>query len=129
MTDILLIGILAVVTRYDEPYIGRPLYCGGYYEVDAAPWFAVPISQLGQLYQCGDLIYAHGITRDGEPWSMLGRVRDVGPFGAHCVRAEDTCAPIVFDVGNAPFDELSARLDGWTNITERARWQRLQSPN
>lgn len=123
MTDILLGLALAVATRYEEPYVGRPLYCGGYYEIDAAPWFAVPVSQIDEI-GCNTLIHAHGVTDDGEPWSMMGRVRDVGPFDDSCVMQPDgTCAPILFDIGGvSPWgDDLSARLEGWTNITREAR--------
>jgi hypothetical protein len=107
-----ILAIATVVTVYSGHYVGRPLYCGGTYDLDAEPWIAVPVEQLAE-YPCGSLLVLRGVREDGTMWWYQGRVMDTGIFGNNCVVQRDgTCAPILFDLPEfaAPFDGLSARV-------------------
>lgn len=109
------------ITTYGGPFEGQPLRCSTferplYYSDDTPKWIALPSSQLGVTWQCGDRIYV--------PGHGTYQALDSGPFAAHCVVYGDQCAPIVGDVPaiHAPFEgtsiqgrivNLSAVARGW----------------
>ena len=128
--------ILLVATVYSGPYVGQPLYCdrgeGLIYDEAAAPWVALPVSEHGITWECGDLVYVGGVDANGEPWSLLARALDAGPLAGYCVEmpAEEgamtaplQCVPIGVDVPApfAPFAGTSARVDRFVNFTAEAQ--------
>jgi len=123
----LLVGLALWATTYKMPYVDRPLYCGQTYTDTVAPWVAVPVSQMGTLYECGDLVILRGLTAGGEPWWYQGTVQDVGPLSLYCIETEAGCEPIGFDIPAiyAPFPGLSARVTEVWNISAEARaWRK-----
>lgn len=119
--------VLLVVTVYAGPYVGQPLYCDqgqGLAYDDAAPaWVALPVSEHGISWQCGDLVYLSGVDAKGQPWSLMARALDAGPLARYCVEMEEGCAPIAADIPQpwAPFDGLSARVFVFVNFSAAAR--------
>jgi len=112
----LIIGaVFAVVTAYTDQGV---TYCGKQTQELGPTWLAVPVEQIGTLYQCGDLVYIRG-----QDWSLLARVEDAGPFGNNFVIQEDgTYAPILFDIGGlTPFEGLSSPIVDWMNVSAEAR--------
>lgn len=120
----LIVGLFAAVTMYTDRGLTR---CGALTSEIEGAWVAVPASQLGTVYLCGDLVLLGGVDADGEPWSYLGRVQDTGYLGGRCVVQPDgRCAPIWFDLPeeHVPFPGLSARLTKAINLSALAReWQ------
>jgi hypothetical protein len=113
---------LVAITVYAGQYVGQPLYCGGFYDAVTVPWVAMPVSQHGVTWECGDVI---GIWDGGEIRTFVAL--DAGPFGRHCVEQPDGgCLPIAVDVPapHAWFDGLSTTGRVW-NVTELQReWTR-----
>lgn len=72
---------LVVATWYAGIYIGGPLYCGGMYETDRAPWVAVDVGdyESGRV-TCGDWLR---IT-DGDT-VVLAQAMDAGYLSRHYV--------------------------------------------
>jgi len=84
------VTVIGVVTMYAiSAHLGNPLYCGGVYGPDQAPWVATDAS----FADCGDVIgvWSGGVYR-------RFRARDRGPLGRYCVRWGDACLPIGADV-------------------------------
>lgn len=103
--------IVCICTAYAEPYIGGPLFCGGTYAADTAPWVALPYRDYRGSWDCGEPVYLSGVDAYGSPWSLYARAMDTGPFGALCVKQPDgSCPQIVADVPMflAPFSGLSS---------------------
>ena len=86
--------ITIALTIYAGPYVGQPLFCGGYYDDASPPWVAMPYRDLGVTWECGDRI---GILADGE--LRVFTAMDAEPFGAYCVMQPDgECLGIGADV-------------------------------
>ena len=106
------------LTAYGGEFIGQRLFCATqsnplYYDHNTPPWIALPASQHGITWQCGDLIYIPGLG--------TFRALDAGPFGDHCVVTGDQCLPIVADIPtiHAPF-KLSMAGE-WVNLSAVVR--------
>jgi len=111
-----LLTVAAVATMYTD--IG-PLYCGGHTSTTQEPWLALPISQLGTTWQCGDLYY----LRFSDGTTLMARALDAGPFAKYCVQLDNNCLPIVADIpqAHAPFPGLSIPIAQMFNITAEVR--------
>ena len=84
-----------VATWYGEPYVGRSLYCGGWYKESTPAWVAVDVREYeaGRV-RCGDLL---DITwKSGE--RLSARAWDAGPFEGYYVEDWGRDLPIVVDV-------------------------------
>jgi len=92
-----LIALVGIATAYAGPYIGQPLYCGGVYDVQAEPWIALPISELGYSWECGDLVY----LRFADGSTLMARAMDAGPLGLYNVQGQAIMADV--PVHLAPF--------------------------
>lgn len=86
--------LLGVATWYAGPYVGGPLYCGGTYAEDTAPWVAVDVSeyQSGRI-QCGDLLTVWIGGKMLQAWAM-----DAGYLYRYYVEQWGKETPIVVDV-------------------------------
>jgi hypothetical protein len=115
---ILLLAIAA--TRYDHPYVGRPLYCdrgqGLVYAETTTPWVALDVTEFksGRV-RCGDPV----LVRFQDGTTLRARALDAGNLYDHYIadlplpsgegRGEGGL-PIAVDVPThlAPFPGLSA---------------------
>lgn len=97
------------------------LFCGVTVTETTGIWFALPVSEHGITWECGDRIC---IDAGGE--RHCGDALDGGPFGSYCVRQLDgTCPRIAADVPqpHAWFEGLSTVGKVW-NVTELQReWE------
>jgi len=94
---------VGVGTTYAGEYVGRPLFCATpdnplYYDATLPPWVALPVSEYGHSWQCGDLSKVTIYHADGTTEAFTAHALDAGPFGRHCVVTGDGCLPIVVDV-------------------------------
>jgi len=127
--------VLFVATVYAGPYVHQPLYCdqgsGLVYDVGAVePWVALPASEHGVSWWCGDLVYLSGVDAEGQPWSLMARALDAGPLAGYCVMVpnqsksgERECVPIGADIPApfAPFAGMSATVERFVNVSAEAR--------
>lgn len=126
---------MRMATVYGESYVGRPLFCdrgqGLVYGDATEPWVALPVSEYGITWECGDLIYVGGTDATGEPWSLTARALDAGPLAKYCIEVDEQCMPIAVDIPEplAPFPGLSARVSWLVNISAMARqWREMGAP-
>jgi hypothetical protein len=114
--------LTGVVTIYQEPYVGRPLYCSSpaeprYYDVNSpAAWIALDAAyyESGRA-RCGDQILVTA-TDDGSGWAVIAQALDAGPLSAYYIEQWPGTSqhlerqPIVADLPAhlAPFSGLSA---------------------
>jgi hypothetical protein len=107
--------LTGVVTIYQEPYVGRPLYCSSpaeprYYDVNSpAAWIALDAAyyESGRA-RCGDQVLVTGAV-DGSGWAVIVQALDAGPLSAYYIEQWPD-KPIVADLPAhlAPFSGLSA---------------------
>ena len=105
-----LIALTGIATAYAGPYVGGPLYCGGVYDLQAAPWIALP---TGGAWECGDLVYLR--FEDGS--TLMARALDAGPLGLYNVQGQAIIADVPAHL--APF-ALSGPVELY-NFGEAAR--------
>ena len=86
-----------VATRYDEPYVGGPLYCGGTYTLEAEPWVAVDVG----LYESGAICCGDVLLVTTPYGTIRARAIDSGPLLRYNVGGQ----PILVDIPThlAPF--------------------------
>ena len=111
---------LVAITMYIPR--GPVTFCGQQVADIAVPWVAMPYSQHGITWECGDRV---GVMIDGQV--RVYTALDTGPFGAYCVRQLDgTCPPIAADIPqqHKPFPGLSAVGRVWVIRSKRAGGRR-----
>ena len=100
------------------------LFCDVVVDADTPPWIAMPVSQHGITWQCGDRI----AVNDGDVTRYFTAL-DAGPFGAHCVlQPGGDCLPIAADVPEpwAWFDGLSTVGRVWNVSKLQREWSQFQ---
>lgn len=106
--------VLLAITVYAGPYVGEPLYCGGFYDETTAPWAAMPESFWEGGGECGHKV---GVLIDGEVhvYTVLDRM---APGDWYVIQPDGTWLPIGADLPalHAPFEGLSTVGRVW-NIT------------
>jgi hypothetical protein len=100
--------LAGIATWYAGPYIGGPLYCGGYYTTDNMPWVAVDVSEYeNSRIRCGDTLM---IWLAGE--MIRARAMDAGPLYKYYIEDFGPELPIVVDIPKHlwPLETLSAKV-------------------
>ena len=100
------------------------LYCGEFVSDQTEPWFALPVSEHGITWECGDRICV-----DADGARHCGWAKDAGPFGRFCVlQLDGTCPRIAVDVPEAWawFEGLSTTGQVWNVSAVRREWEQYR---